>query len=167
MRHFITIQANLHVADSMGPEKLVRYVQSLLYTYDTYLICMGLGPSISSVIAKSPAYSGLPYASSLVLQISASQVMTAMVRLCLVFKSAVLPGFELVLNLKTQTSRGILCNLLNFTESMMIVNPIVWFCLLLNLCMYDGTSFYPDFFYVLYPRQRKVSSCIYCSINFL
>ena len=109
----------------MGPEKLVRYVQSLLYTYYTYLICMGLGPSISSVIAKSPAYSGLPYASSLVLQISASQVMTAMVRLCLVFKSAVLPGFELVLNLKTQTSRGILCNLLNFTESMTIVNPIV------------------------------------------
>ena len=34
------------------------------YTYDTYLICMGLGPSISSVIAKGLAYSGPSYASS-------------------------------------------------------------------------------------------------------
>ena len=39
-------------------------MQSLSYTYDSYLICMGLGPSISSVIAKSPAYTGLSYASS-------------------------------------------------------------------------------------------------------
>ena len=29
-----------------------------------YLICMGLGPSILSFIAKSPAYSGLSYPSS-------------------------------------------------------------------------------------------------------
>ena len=49
--------------DSTGPGKLVRHVQSLSYTYDTYLICMGLGPSISSIIAKSLTYSGPSYAS--------------------------------------------------------------------------------------------------------
>ena len=37
----------------MGPGNWVRHMQSLSYTYDTYLICMGLGPSISSVIAKN------------------------------------------------------------------------------------------------------------------
>ena len=36
----------------------------LKYKYDTYLICMGLGPSISSVIAKSLSYSGPSYACS-------------------------------------------------------------------------------------------------------
>ena len=34
------------------------------YTYDTYLICMGLGPSILSVIEKSLSYSGPSYPSS-------------------------------------------------------------------------------------------------------
>ena len=42
-----------YMTDSMGQGKLVRHMQHLSYTYDTYLICMGLGPSISSVIDKS------------------------------------------------------------------------------------------------------------------
>ena len=54
----IIIQANLDMTDSMRPGKLVRHMQNLSYTYDTYVICMGLGPSISSVIVKSPSYSG-------------------------------------------------------------------------------------------------------------
>ena len=48
---------------SMGPGKLVRRMHSLSYTYDTYFICMGLGPSILSVIAKSLAYSSPSHAS--------------------------------------------------------------------------------------------------------
>ena len=36
------IQVNLDMTDSMGPGKLVRHMQNLSYTYDTYLICMGL-----------------------------------------------------------------------------------------------------------------------------
>ena len=52
------------MTDSMGTGELVGHMQSLSYTYDTYLICMGLGPGISSVIAKSLAYSGPSYASS-------------------------------------------------------------------------------------------------------
>ena len=58
------IQANLDMTDSMGPGKLVRHMQNPSYTYDTYLICMGLGPSIWSVIDKSPSYSGPSYPSS-------------------------------------------------------------------------------------------------------
>ena len=41
-------------------------MQNLSYTYDEYLICIGLGPSISSVICKNLSYSGLSYPSSLV-----------------------------------------------------------------------------------------------------
>ena len=52
------------MTDSMGPGKLVRHMQNPSYTYDTHLICMGLGPSISSVIDKSPSYSGPSYQSS-------------------------------------------------------------------------------------------------------
>ena len=52
------------MTDSMGPGKLVRHMQNLLYTYDEYLICIGLGPSISSVICKNPSYSGPSYPSS-------------------------------------------------------------------------------------------------------
>ena len=52
------------MTDSMGPGKLVRHMQNLLYTYDEYLICIGLGPSISSVICKNLSYSGLSYPSS-------------------------------------------------------------------------------------------------------
>ena len=52
------------MTDSMGPGKLVRYMQNLSYTYDEYLICIGLGPSIQSVICKNPSYSGPSYPSS-------------------------------------------------------------------------------------------------------
>ena len=58
------IQVNLDITDSMGPGKLVRHMQNLSYTYDEYLICIGLGPSISSVICKNPSYSGPSYPSS-------------------------------------------------------------------------------------------------------
>ena len=51
------------MTDSMGPGKLVRHMQNLSYTYDTYLICMGLGPSTSSAIDKSLSYSGPSYPS--------------------------------------------------------------------------------------------------------
>ena len=58
------VQANLDMTDSMGPGKSVRHMQNMSYNYDTYLICMGLGPSILSVIDKSQLYSGLSYPSS-------------------------------------------------------------------------------------------------------
>ena len=44
------LQVNLDMTDSMGPGKLVRHMQNPSYTYGKYLICMGLGPSILSVI---------------------------------------------------------------------------------------------------------------------
>ena len=46
----VSIQVNLDMTDSMGPGKLVRHRQNPSYTYGKYLICMGLGPSILSVI---------------------------------------------------------------------------------------------------------------------
>ena len=58
------IQVNLDKTDSMGPGKLVRHMQNLSYTYDKYLISIGLRPSISSVICKNPSYSGPSYPSS-------------------------------------------------------------------------------------------------------
>ena len=58
---------NLNMTDSMGPGKLVRHMQNPSYAYDEYLICIGLGPSILSVIYKDPSYSGLSYPSSPVL----------------------------------------------------------------------------------------------------
>ena len=58
------IQANLGMTDSMGPGKLVLHMQNPVYTYDTYLVCIGLGPSISSVIDESPSYNGPSYPSS-------------------------------------------------------------------------------------------------------
>ena len=58
------IQVNLDMTDSMGPGKLVCHMQNPSYTYDEYLICIGLGPSISSVICKNPSYSGPSYPSS-------------------------------------------------------------------------------------------------------
>ena len=61
---------NLDMTDSMGPRKLVRHIQNPSYTYDKYLICIGLGPSISSVICKDPSYSGPSYPSSPVFPIS-------------------------------------------------------------------------------------------------
>ena len=64
------IQVNLDMTDSMGPGKLVRHMQNPSYTYDEYLICIGLGPSISSVICKNLSYSGPSYPSSPVLKYS-------------------------------------------------------------------------------------------------
>ena len=58
------VQVNLDMMDSMGPGKLVRHMQNPSYTYDEYLICIGLGPSISSVICKNLSYSGPSYPSS-------------------------------------------------------------------------------------------------------
>ena len=58
------LQVNLDITDSVGPGKLVRRMQNLSYTYDEYLICIGLGPSISSVICKNLSYSGPSYPSS-------------------------------------------------------------------------------------------------------
>ena len=58
------LQVNLDMTDSMGPGKLVRHIQSPSYTYDEHLICIGLGPSISSVICKNLSYSGPSYTSS-------------------------------------------------------------------------------------------------------
>ena len=52
------------MTDSMLPGKLVRHMQNPSYTYDEYLICITLGPSISSVICKDPSYSGPSYPSS-------------------------------------------------------------------------------------------------------
>ena len=46
------VQVNLDMTDSMGPGNLVRHMQNPSYTCDEYLICIGLGPSISSVICK-------------------------------------------------------------------------------------------------------------------
>ena len=53
-----TVQVNLDMTDSMGPRNLVRHMQNLPYTYDEYLMCIGLGPSILSVICKNLSYSG-------------------------------------------------------------------------------------------------------------
>ena len=61
------LQVNLDMTDSMGPGKLVRHMQNPSYTYDEYLICIGLGPSMSSVICKTMSYSGPSYPSSPVL----------------------------------------------------------------------------------------------------
>ena len=58
------IQVNSDMTDSMGPGKLVRHMQNPSYTYDEYLIYIGLGSSISSVICKNPSYSGPSYPSS-------------------------------------------------------------------------------------------------------
>ena len=58
------LQVNLDMTDSIGPGKLVRHMQNLSYTYDEHLICIGLGPSISSVICKNLSYSGPSYPSS-------------------------------------------------------------------------------------------------------
>ena len=65
--YVLALQVNLDMTDSVGPGKLVCHKQNLSYTYDEYLICIGLGPSISSVICKNPSYSGPSYPSSPVL----------------------------------------------------------------------------------------------------
>ena len=58
------VQVNLDMTDSMGPGKLVRHMENPSYAYDEYLICIGLGPSILSVICKNRSYSGPSYPSS-------------------------------------------------------------------------------------------------------
>ena len=58
-----TIQVYLDMTDSMGPGKLVRHMQNLSYTYDEYLVCVGLGPYRPSY-AKNLSYSGPSYQSS-------------------------------------------------------------------------------------------------------
>ena len=63
----LVLQVNLDMTDSMGPGKLVRHMQNPLYTYDEYMICIGLGPSILSVICKNLSYTGPSYPSSPVL----------------------------------------------------------------------------------------------------
>ena len=45
----------------LGYDRLNGIRQNPSYTYDEYLICIGLGPSISSVICKNPSYSGPSY----------------------------------------------------------------------------------------------------------
>ena len=47
-----------------GTKHIVRHMQNPSYTYDEYLICIGLGQSISSVICKNLLYSGPSYPSS-------------------------------------------------------------------------------------------------------
>ena len=64
----LLLQVNLDRTDSMGPGKLIRHMQNPSYTYDEYLICIGLGLSISSVICKNLSYSAPSYPSSPVLQ---------------------------------------------------------------------------------------------------
>ena len=46
---------------------MIRHMQNPSYTYDEYLICIKLGPSISSVICKNQSYIGPSYPSSPVL----------------------------------------------------------------------------------------------------
>ena len=70
MFKYLRIQVNLDMTDSMGPGILVRHMQNLSYTYDEYLICIRLGPSISSVICKNLSYSGPSYPSSPVFYIN-------------------------------------------------------------------------------------------------
>ena len=67
-QNIFKIQVNLDMTDSMGPGKLVCHMQNPSYTYDEYSICIGLGPSISSVICKNPSYSGPSYPSSPVMK---------------------------------------------------------------------------------------------------
>ena len=64
-----------------GTRKLVRHMQNLSYTYDEYLICIGLGPSISSVICKNLSYGGLSYPNSPVVYVfhKTAQMMTGAV----------------------------------------------------------------------------------------
>ena len=84
---YMLLQVNLDMTDSMGPWKLVRHMQNLSYTYDEYLVCIELGPSISSVICKNPSYSGPSYPSSpVVLKSSCFKNMLVHSVCCLIFR---------------------------------------------------------------------------------
>ena len=50
-----------------GTRKIGPSYAKSVVKYGEYLICIGLGPSISSVICKNPSYSGPSYPSSPVL----------------------------------------------------------------------------------------------------
>ena len=78
------IQANLDMTDSMALGKLLRHMRNPSYSYDTYLIRMGLGPSISSVIGKSPSYSGPSYPSSPVIIIMIIMVVIMMMMVIII-----------------------------------------------------------------------------------
>ena len=67
-------------------KKLVRHMQNPSYTYDKYLICIGLVPSILSVICKNLSYSGPSYPSSPVLPFYGSDLQ--------------LKSYKLLLNIK-------------------------------------------------------------------
>ena len=69
----VLLQVNLDMTDSMGPGKLVRHMQNPSYTYDEYLMCIRLGPSLSSVICKNLWYSGPSYPSSPVLLLAVAE----------------------------------------------------------------------------------------------
>ena len=69
--HDFFIRANLYDGLNGTREIGSSYMQSPSYTYHTYLIYMGLGPSISSIIANSMAYCGPSCASSLVVPMGA------------------------------------------------------------------------------------------------
>ena len=64
------------MTDSMGPGKLVHHRQNPSYAYDEYLICIGLGPNISSVICKNLSYSGPSYPSSPVILLQKIMIIT-------------------------------------------------------------------------------------------
>ena len=75
-RDILGAQVNLDMTDSMGPGKLVRHMQNPSYAYDEYLVCIGLGPTIQSVICKNPSYSGPSYPSSPVYYSGPNQCVT-------------------------------------------------------------------------------------------
>ena len=52
------------VYDGLNGTRKIGHMHNPSYTYDEYLICIGLGPSISSVICKNLSYSGPSYPSS-------------------------------------------------------------------------------------------------------
>ena len=120
----------------MGPVKLVRHMQNPSYTYDTYLICMGLGPSISS--DKSPSYSGPSYLSSPVLHIIKIVLNTSN----RVFTIAILlPVCEHILYLVMNTGNPVVTFgvLLPVLEHILFLvmntgNPVVTIAALLLLC---------------------------------
>ena len=78
----------------MGPGKLVRRMQIMLYTYDEYLICIGLGPSISFVICKNLSYSGPSYSSSPVYVCQSAYVNTHCFDHVFGIKCRILVGFS-------------------------------------------------------------------------
>ena len=112
----VSIQVNLDMTDSMGPGKLVRHMQNLSYTYNEYLICIGLGPSISSDICKNMSYSGPSYPSSPVVSMIALKIYHQ--------TQAIFQHFEQ--NLKVHDKRIVPNCLIQYTRQSYIVSqPVV------------------------------------------